>query len=311
MEKGIWLFGAGKWGEKYIEEYGTSLCKGFVDNSSKRQGRRLKDVPVYDYSEFKTRFDKERDVIYITAATRGKNEIVIQLFKDKLHTFAKAYIPERGIINIEDSWNKVINSQLGEEIGLEHWFRCNGILKEGYKGFYLDIGAYHPFAINNTRWAHELGWRGMNIDPNAQSIELFNIFRPEDINLNCGVSDKNEELTYYIKKGEEGSNSFAKESEDADSVTDTKIMEVRNINDILDEHHIEKIDFVDIDVEGLDEKIVRTFNWKKYSPKCALIEFLEQESVEDVLKTPIHKKMKEEGYILSSFYTVTALYVKK
>ena len=96
MEKGIWLFGAGKWGEKYIEEYGTSLCKGFVDNSSKRQGRRLKDVPVYDYSEFKTRFDKERDVIYITAATRGKNEIVIQLFKDKLHTFAKAYIPERG-----------------------------------------------------------------------------------------------------------------------------------------------------------------------------------------------------------------------
>ena len=142
-------------------------------------------------------------------------------------------------------------------------------------------------------------------------LELFNIFRPEDINLNCGVSDKNEELTYYIKKGEEGSNSFAKESEGADSVTDTKIMEVRNINDILDEHHIEKIDFVDIDVEGLDEKIVRTFNWKKYSPKCALIEFLEQESVEDVLKTPIHKKMKEEGYILSSFYTVTALYVKK
>lgn len=310
MEKKIWLFGAGKWGEKYVEEYGTSLCKGFVDNSSKLQGSKYKDVPVYAYSEFKSRFDKEKDVIYITMSTRGKNEIIIQLFNDKLHTFAKAYVPDRGIVNIEESWNEVINSQLGEDVGLKHWFRCNGWL-DGYKGFYLDIGAYHPFAYNNTRWAYKLGWRGMNIDPNEQSIELFNIFRPNDININSGVSDKNEDLTYYIKKGAEGMNSFLKENESAESITSTKIMRVRNINDILEEYHVEKIDFVDIDVEGLDEKIVCTFNWKKYSPECALIELLDQGSVEDVLKTAIHRKMKEEGYVLRSFYTVTALYVKE
>lgn len=191
---------------------------------------------------------------------------------------------------------------------MEHWFSCHGFLN-GYKGFYLDIGAYHPFAFNNTRWAYERGWRGMNIDPNEKSIKLFNAFRPDDININCGVSDKEEELIYYIKYGAEGMNSFIKEDEP--SITDTKIIKLRNINDILEEHHIEKIDFMDIDAEGFDERIVSAFNWKKYSPKCVLIEMLGQWSIETVLETPIHKKMKEEGYVLESFYTVTALYTKK
>lgn len=37
---------------------------------------------------------------------------------------------------------------------------------------------------------------------------------------------------------------------------------------------------------------------------------LGQNSLEDVIQTPIHKKMKEEGYLLKSYYTVTALYIK-
>lgn len=302
----IWLFGAGKWGEKYIEEYGKSRCKGVVDNSSAKQGTLFHDILVCSYDEFKDRFENENDVIYITTFF-GKDQIILQLADDGLLSSAKAYVPEHGIIDIESVWDKVINSQLGEDVGLRHWFACNGFL-DGYKGFYLDIGAYHPFACNNTRWAYELGWRGMNIDPNEQSIKLFNVFRPEDINVNCGVSDRNGELMYHIFEGAEGQNSFVGE-EKRQAATSTKIVKVRNINDILDEHHIEKIDFVDIDVEGFDERIVCSFNWKKYHPKCVLIELLGQRDIEAVIQTPIHKKMKEEGYVLKCFYTVTALYI--
>ncbi|MCM1182626.1 MAG: FkbM family methyltransferase [Roseburia sp.] len=308
--KNIWLFGAGKWGEKYIKEYGKLKCKGFVDNSPERQGELFQEILVYGYDELKSQFDKENDIIYITTRA-GMDQIILQLAEDGLLSFAKAYTPNtgQGIVDIRDAWNKVINSQLGEDVGLEHWFTCNGFLN-GYKGFYLDIGAYHPFAYNNTRWAYELGWRGMNIDPNEQSIKLFNMFRPEDININCGVSDKNEELVYHIFEGAEGKNSFVEE-ENLQSVTATKVIKVRNINDILEEYHIEKIDFVDIDVEGFDERIVYSFNWKKYQPKCVLIELLGQNDIEAVLETSIHKKMREEGYALKSFYTVTALYIKK
>lgn len=307
--KNIWLFGAGQWGEKYIDTYGNSTCKGFIDNSLNKQGTKIRDVDVYSYNEFKNQFNKETDIVYITTHG-GREAIFLQLFEDKLHIFAKAYIPERGIVRVEDSWNKTSNSQLGEDAGLRHYFNCNG-LSSGYKGFYLDIGAYHPFIYNNTRWAYEIGWRGMNIDPSEQSIKLFNAFRPDDINLNCGVSDRNSELMYYIYKGAEGKNSFVAEEENIQSATSVKSVKVRNINDILEEYHIENIDFVDIDVEDFDEKIVNTFDWKKYRPRCVLVELLGQRSVEDILDTAIHQKMKKEGYLLKGFYTVTALYIRE
>ncbi|MCM1120952.1 MAG: FkbM family methyltransferase [Eubacterium sp.] len=122
------------------------------------------------------------------------------------------------------------------------------------------------------------------------------------------MSDRHEELVYHIFEGAEGENTFM-DGKRRQPVISTKLVQVRNINVILEENHIEKIDFMDIDAEGFDERIVYSFNWKKYHPRCVLIELLGQRDIEAVIQTPIHKKMKEEGYILKCFYTVTALYV--
>lgn len=308
MKKNVWLFGAGKIGKEYIDEYGNIFCKGFVDNASENIEKNIGGLRVYAYSEFKGYFNKENDVIYITCAK--VDEIYLQLQEDGLEIYTKVYLPGRGVVPPEDIWGQCIHSQLGEDVGLMHYFSCRGLHKD-YKGFYLDIGACHPFRGNNTWWAYKMGWRGMNIDANEDSIKLFRVFRPEDINVSCGVSDKNEELEYYMFHGAEAMNTFVPERKNVKEVENVKLLKVRNINDILEEYHVENIDFIDIDVEGAEEKIVRTFDWKKYSPKCALIEYLGQESLEDVLQTSIHKKMKAEGYLLKSFYTVTALYIKK
>jgi hypothetical protein len=87
-------------------------------------------------------------------------------------------------------------------------------------------------------------------------------------------------------------------------------MKVRNINDILTEYSVGQIDFMDVDVEGFEERIIMAFDWKRFNPRCVLIEFLGMGSIEDVLETEVHKKMREEGYYLKSYYTVTALYIK-
>lgn len=314
FKKNVWLFGAGVLGEAYIERYGSSLCRGFIDNSVQKQGKQVRNLLVYSFAGFKDHFDKDKDVIYITMKN-GRDEVILQLIENELHTYAKVFIPQWGIVDIKNSWDRIVNSQLGEDIGLMEcffcdWFRCDKDAFESYKGFYLDIGAYHPFIGNNTRWAYDLGWRGMNIEPNESNIKLFNIFRPEDININCGVSDRNEDLFYYSYEGSEACNSFVQNKEMKSYSQSTRTVKVRNINEILEEHHIENIDFMDIDAEGFDERIVYSFNWKKYRPKCVLIELLEQGGIESVLKTSIHKKMKEEGYIFKCFYTITALYVR-
>ncbi len=50
-----------------------------------------------------------------------------------------------------------------------------------YKGFYVDIGAHHPFRYSNTQFFYEKGWRGINIDATPGSMDRFKDFRPEDI----------------------------------------------------------------------------------------------------------------------------------
>ena len=83
-------------------------------------------------------------------------------------------------------------SQFGEDVFLFSLFDKN------YKGIYLDVGCYHPTKHNNTFIFFKNGWHGINIDLNPLTIELFNFMRPNDINLNIGVSSEELEKNLYF-----------------------------------------------------------------------------------------------------------------
>ena len=53
----------------------------------------------------------------------------------------------------------------------------NDYFKEKNSGFYIDIGCYHPIKYSNTALLYNRGWKGINIDMNQTSIDLFNILR--------------------------------------------------------------------------------------------------------------------------------------
>ena len=55
-------------------------------------------------------------------------------------------------------------------------------------GIYLDIGSQHPISNNNTYLLFKRGWSGVNIDLDKKNIDLFNVSRPNDINLNYAIS---------------------------------------------------------------------------------------------------------------------------
>ncbi|WP_415408736.1 FkbM family methyltransferase [Synechococcus sp. A10-1-5-9] len=58
------------------------------------------------------------------------------------------------------------------------------------KGFYVDVGAWHPSKDNISKIFYDNGWRGVNIEPLREAFELLQIERPNDFNLNVAVSDK-------------------------------------------------------------------------------------------------------------------------
>ena len=96
-------------------------------------------------------------------------------------------------------------SKNGEDLYLEKIFRNKN------NGIYLDIGAFHPYRFSNTFLLYKKGWSGINIDINKEAIELFNIARPNDINLNIAIGSKNGKQIFYYKKKQHPMNTLNKE----------------------------------------------------------------------------------------------------
>ncbi len=190
-------------------------------------------------------------------------------------------------------------SQEGEDILLKRIFEYRDI---GSGGFYVDVGAHHPYRFSNTYFFYKLGWCGINIDATPNSMDAFNATRPNDINLEYAVSDKEEKLIYYIFN-EPALNSFDKKlSLERAKISNYQIIAEKEINtrrlDSILEQRLDKnkeIDFMSIDVEGFDFNVLKSNNWDKYRPKVVLVEILKTD-LDDILQNETYRFLKTKGY---------------
>src|SRR5436190_418443 len=70
-------------------------------------------------------------------------------------------------------------------------------LEKKKKGFFVDIGAFHPKLFSNTYLFYKKGWRGVCEEPNPKMEELFEKTRPKDVFINMGVAASEEVMTYF------------------------------------------------------------------------------------------------------------------
>jgi FkbM family methyltransferase len=167
-------------------------------------------------------------------------------------------------------------SQCGEDILVQYIFNLRGIANPTY----MDIGCNHPFYLSNTAIFYVKGSRGINIDANPKLIEAFNMERPEDINLNIGVSSIECEMEFYIMEDSTLS-TFSKDECDAMVSNDNKLVEIQKIKsttigEILEKHCFNIFpDFLSLDVEGLDFEILKSIDYNKSTPKVICVEAAE------------------------------------
>jgi FkbM family methyltransferase len=182
------------------------------------------------------------------------------------------------------------------------------IFKNQKLGTYIDVGAQHPISNNNTYLLHKRGWSGVNIDLDKKNIDLFNLSRPKDINLNYAISDKEGEVEFYFYHNTSPINTLSKEVSDYQKakIKEKKMIKTYSLNDILEKINFHKnIDYMSIDVEGLEEKVLNGFNINKYNPKVVSIEFLDltmnklefkNNSINRVLNSNIYKYFTDNNY---------------
>ena len=171
--------------------------------------------------------------------------------------------------------DKYINHENDHILFLKDYF------KNKKKGFYIDVGCYHPIRMSNTKFLHDNKWKGINIDISKRSIDLFKIARKKDINLNIGIGDKNELSEAYFKKDIFHANTLVDDHAKVFlDISTTKNIVVRTLSFVIEKYAKDKkIDLMDIDCEGKDLAVLRGLNFNENQIDLISIEMHEYDEI--------------------------------
>jgi FkbM family methyltransferase len=166
------------------------------------------------------------------------------------------------------------HSQFGEDMALRAIFgdhRRNGT--------YVDIGAHHPVYYSNTYYFYRRGWRGLNVDAMPGSMDAFRALRPRDRNLECCLAGApGRTVTLYMFPQAalntiDADRAHRLQSEAGERLVGTRRLATVTLAGLLDEYWIGgEIDLLTIDVEGLDEEILRSNDWARHRPFVLVFE---------------------------------------
>ena len=181
----------------------------------------------------------------------------------------------------------------------------NHFFKNKKKGFYIDVGCYHPFINNNTKLFYKKGWSGINIDLDYHTIDFFNHVRKEDENIHTAISDEETEKELYFFHNRSAINSL--DPKRKDEAKETKKVLTRKLDTIIENSKFKKkkINFLTVDVEGHEYEVIKSLNLQKYSPEIILVEFINEDArstnfidqnLSTVVESKIYKHLIKHDY---------------
>jgi FkbM family methyltransferase len=160
----------------------------------------------------------------------------------------------------------------------------NRIFKHRINGFYVDIGACHPVYDSVTKHFYDLGWRGVNIEPVPEMYALLREERVDDINLQLAITDKSGEIALFVPASPANSTcspevvqSYVNEGENPSKV----IVETMSLNELWSTHiGDQQVDFLKIDVEGLENVILKSTDFGVVNPSILVVESTRPQSTD-------------------------------
>ena len=231
-------------------------------------------------------------------------------FVNKFPIFKKFYY----FYNIYIRNYKFLNN--GSQFGEEKFVL--GFFNKEYKGKFVDIGCFHPTRHNNTFEMYKLGWKGINIDLNFLTIELFNYFRTKDININAAISDSEIVKKLYFVDELNTQNTLEKNHltflKNHHGVIENEIslreIKTKRLDRILDNYEFYDIDFMNIDVEGHELNILNSIDFTKYKIKFICIEMIEHNDLAKLNNEKIIILMKKNNFFLEKKIDFNYIYKK-
>lgn len=158
-------------------------------------------------------------------------------------------------------------------------------LKDVKKGFYIDVGANHPRIDSVTKHFYDLGWSGVNIEPEYELYELLESERSRDINLNIAISSKQKEISFYvsdIRGWSTTDENSAKKLEEQEVFNKKVTVQAKTIDSICQKYNINEIHFLKIDVEGAEKDVLQSISFSRIRPWIVVVEATQPDTQLDV-----------------------------
>jgi hypothetical protein len=167
-------------------------------------------------------------------------------------------------------------STKGEDIIVNLYFEEAGITH----GTYLDIGCYHPVYSSNTHLLHKAGWIGYGVDIDQFKLNAMRAFRGKLITTVLGaISPDGEDgqvvPAYRFDTPWSDIDTLDKASAIAtskkfDIAFEQSEVSLLNINDLFS--NLPHINFLDIDIEGLDVSVILALDMERFKPEVIVFE---------------------------------------
>ena len=197
-------------------------------------------------------------------------------------------------------------------------FIDNFLLHGKRDGVFVDVGAYDGIALSNTYYFEkELGWSGICIEPNPLAFESLSQNR-KCVSLNCGVGGQEELLEFLKLPGDlDLGSGFIRYFDDSSIYKDPSFIAkvtsdggevinvpVRRFNDLLKSNRVTRIDYLSIDTEGADFKILSSIDFNAFDIQVIGIE-------NSCFGDRIISLLSRRGYDLKAVLGRDEIYMKK
>jgi FkbM family methyltransferase len=183
------------------------------------------------------------------------------------------------------------------------------ILHSVDRGFYVDVGCFHPMRFSNTFRFYKQGWHGLNIDANPTLIDECRDRRPEDTSICAAISNREDTREFYVSENPEVSTMSEEhlEQHGDGGLRATRTVQTKTLDSVLSKHRIpDDFHLLDIDVEGNNYEALRSVNLSDYRPWVICIEMIdfEMEKSHPIAEYLLARNYRFVGYSVYNGYFV-------
>lgn len=192
------------------------------------------------------------------------------------------------------------------------------VFKDAKTGFFVDVGAFDGVHLSNTHSFELSGWQGICVEAHPIFFQMCRNNRPHStcINAACLDDPSREKISFFAEtlgllssverdRGEDVKRRYRNRSLRFEGFQQLEVP-ATTLNKILtDADFTSQIDFVSIDVEGSELKVLEGFDLRKYSPRVLVIEANDETS-----EARLDAYLRSQGYLKARKLEANVFYCK-